>query len=298
MAGQWELLEAFVNVARAGSFTAAAKMAAVSQPTLSRAIAELEERLGVQLFVRHSRGLELTDRGAELLAGAREVEDRVQDVLRRATGLREKPSGIVRVSAGEPIGVAVLCPAFAELRTTYPDVALELVVDNGPSNLSRREADIAVRMFRPTQLDLVAKRLGAVELAPFASREYVALRGTPRSLADLGNHTFIGLDRDPSWVRTLARLGLDNAAFAFRTDHIMAHIEAVRAGVGIGVLHVLMGLSDPGLVRMDVPLPFEPLECWLVVHQDVRGNPAVRVVYEALERQLDAYLTGAYCPGR
>ena len=145
----WTLIEAFVRVAEEGSLTRAAKALRVSQPTLSRHIQALEEQLGVPLFVRHARGLSATERGLELLASAREVDEGVQQFLRRATGLRVEPEGSVRVSAAEPIAVHVLCPAFARLRTAHPKIALEIVVDNSIANLSRREADIAVRMVRP-----------------------------------------------------------------------------------------------------------------------------------------------------
>jgi DNA-binding transcriptional LysR family regulator len=286
----WSLIEAFVRVADAGSLTHAARQLHVSQPTLSRQIQTLEEQLGVGLFVRHARGLRLSERGADLLAAAREVDDKVQTFLRRATGLREEPEGSVRISAAEPVAIHVLMPALAQLRAEHPRVSLELVADNSASNLSRREADVAVRMFRPTQPDLVAKRLGRVELGLYASRAYLKRHGEPRDVHDVEGHTLIGFDRDAGWHATIQALGLTPELFTLRTDSIAAQTEAVRAGVGIGALHANLARRDPELVRLLVEVPIEPLEVWLVVHQDVRANAAVRAALAALERVLRDYL--------
>jgi DNA-binding transcriptional LysR family regulator len=286
----WSLIEAFVRVADAGSLTHAARQLRVSQPTLSRQIQALEEQLGVGLFVRHARGLRLSERGADLLAAAREVDNDVQTFLRRAMGLREEPEGSVRISAAEPVAIHVLMPALAQLRAEHPRVSLELVADNSASNLSRREADVAVRMFRPTQPDLVAKRLGRVELGLYASRAYIERNGIPRGVHDVEGHTLIGFDRDASWHATILALGLTPELFTVRTDSIAAQTEAVRAGVGIGALHANLARRDPQLVRVLDEVPIEPLEVWLVVHQDVRANAAVRAALAALERVLRDYL--------
>lgn len=286
---EWQHIEAFVRVADAGSLTGAARDMGVSQPTLSRHVQELEEQLGVPLFVRHTRGLSLTDRGVELLGAAREVRNRVDMFVRQATGLRSDPTGSVRVSVAEPIGVFVLGPHFAQLRRAHPRIALEIVVDNASSNLSRREADIAIRMYRPRQPDLVAKRVGVLPLGLFASEQYAQTCGIPQALSDIDRHTLIGFDRDQFWHEAIARMGLNPAQFTFRTDSMAAQTEAIRHGVGIGVLHIALARRIGGLVQVMADLPLEPLEVWLVVHQDVRHNPAVRVVLDALAPALQKY---------
>jgi DNA-binding transcriptional LysR family regulator len=293
MAGpDWKLLETFVRVAETGSLTAAARALGTSQPTASRAIAALEEELGASLFVRHSRGLGLTERGAELFAEAKRLDDGVQALFRHAAGLRELPAGTVRLSVNEPLGVHVLPPCFAALRRDYPDITLEVVIDNAVSNLSRREADVAVRMFRPEQLDLVARKVGSVLVGLFASKQYVKRHGVPASLADAKRHTLIGSDRDPSWARGIAKLGLSPADFAFRTDNLLAQIQAIVAGVGIGGTQVGIARKLPELVRVLPELAFEPLETWVVMHQDLRGSPAVRVVFEAVSELLVKHTRG------
>lgn len=289
----WKLLETFVRVAEAGSLTAAAEALGSSQPTASRNVRALEEAVGARLFVRHSRGLTLSDRGAELFASARELDAGVQALFRRAAGLRENPKGTVRVTVNEPLGVHVLPPCFAKLRVDFPEISIEVVIDNRVANLSRREADVAVRMFRPEQLDLVAKKVGVIEIGFFASRSYVDRCGVPASPADAGRHTLIGLDRDPSFPRLAASIGLRPEQFAFRTDSILAQIEAIASGVGIGGMQVPMARKFPGLVRVLADVRIDPLETWIVMHQDLRGDAAVRAVYDALAQALKAYGDGA-----
>ncbi|MBW2732217.1 MAG: LysR family transcriptional regulator [Deltaproteobacteria bacterium] len=285
----WSHIETFVRVAEAGSLSAAAKDLQQSQPTLSRQIQAFESSLGVQLFVRHARGLKLTERGAELLQQAQGLDHDVQVFLRRASGMRQEPQGNVRISAAEPIAVFALPPALAQLRSAYPKIGLELVVDNGTANLSRREADIAVRMFRPTQLDLVAKQIGSVEMGLYASRDYLARHGDLKHIEDISHHTLIGFDKDNLWDDALQRMRLRPEHFAVRTDSLLAQVQYTREGVGLGALHVPLATRDPGLVRVLPELPLGALELWLVVHSDVRTNPAVRVVLAALEEQLRVY---------
>jgi DNA-binding transcriptional LysR family regulator len=281
-----------VRVAETGSLTAAAVLLGTSQPTASRNVRALEDTLGTRLFVRHSRGLSLSDRGAELFESAKALDEGVQSLFRRGAGLGELPKGTVRVSVNEPIGVHVLPDCFATLRREFPGISIELVIDNRVANLSRREADIAVRMFRPEQLDLVARRFDSIELGFFASRDYVARCGLPSGVGDLSGHTLVGADRDPSFPRAVAALGLRPEQFAFRTDSILAQIEAIVRGVGIGGTHVGIAARFPNLVHVLPTIRMEPLEVWVAMHQDLRGDPAVRRVFDALSAALEAYCRG------
>lgn len=286
----WEHLATFVAVARAGSLTGGARDLGISQPTAGRHIGALEQALGTSLFVRHARGLALTDDGAALFEGADDVARRLEAVLRGPGGASGEVAGSVRISAAEPVGGHAIAPALIALGEAHPRLHIQLVIDNSPADLSRREADVAVRMFRPTQLDLVARRIGEVELGMFASKRYLERRGMPRGLEDLEGHRIIGHDRDAYWHRAIAELGLPASAFAYRTDSILAQIQAVRDGVGIGGLHLALAARDPDLVRVLSELPLQPLEMWLVMHRDLRGNPAVRTVYDQLATTLGEYL--------
>jgi DNA-binding transcriptional LysR family regulator len=278
----WKWLETFVRAAEKGSLSAAAATLGTSQPTASRNLRCLEEQLGARLFVRHSRGLELTERGLELFAAARSLDEGVQAVFRKAAGLREEPAGTVRISVSEPMGVYVLPPCFAKLREDFPKLALELVIDNAVANLSRRDADIAVRMFRPEQLALVARRVGAVRLGLFATRGYLRRTGVPRSVDDMREHTLVGSDRDLGWARAITAVGLSPADFKFRTDSLVAQVAAILHGVGIGGMHARIAARHPTLVRVLPDLALEPVDAWLVMHEDLRNSPAVRTVFDAL----------------
>jgi len=290
MAGpDWRLLETFVRVAEKGSLSAGAVELGMSQPTASRNIRALEEDLGARLFVRHARGLALTDRGAELFAVARGLDDGIQKAFRTAAGLREVPKGTVRISVNESLGVYALPKCFAQLRQDCPEIMLKVVIDNAVADLSRRDADIAVRMFRPEQLALVTRRVGSVDFGLFASCSYLDHCGIPSKPNELGKHTLIGSDRDLAWLRPLAELGLSPKDFAFRTDSFVAQTEAIRSGVGIGATHRRIAACDPTLVRVLPQLSIAPVEIWLVMHEDLRGSIAVRTVFDALALFLRQY---------
>ncbi|MGM0557691.1 MAG: LysR family transcriptional regulator [Myxococcota bacterium] len=280
----WDLIEIFLVVAETGSFTAAAAELGISQPTVSRQVKALEDELDVNLFARHARGFELTDRGAALLDSARAVQQGVQTFLRRAAGVDGSPGGTVRVSAAEPVAIYLLMPFIARLQEEHSDLDVELVVENREANLLRLEADVAIRMFRPTQLDLVAQRVADLPLGFFASRDYLDRHGIPLSVDDLEDHRIIGYDRDAEPYRGLAELGieLERSDFRLRTDSLVAQYEAVRHGVGIGGgQHAIFGSMDQVeqvLPQIDLP----PLPVWLAVHQDLRHSPPVRLVVDRL----------------
>ncbi|MDH5670676.1 MAG: LysR family transcriptional regulator [Myxococcales bacterium] len=299
----WEHLQTFVAVARTGSLTAAAEQLGISQPTAGRHMRALEEALGVALFVRHSRGLELTEAGAALATDGAEIESRMHAAFRRGAGQPADLSATVRISAAEPIGVHAIAPTLAKLRDELPEVTLELAIDNSPANLSRRDADLAIRMFRPSQLDLVATRVGEVELGLFASQDYLKRHGAPGGVDALieggGGHTFIGMDRDPAWHRFIAELGIAAERFAYRSDNILAQMQAVRDGIGIGVMHAPLAARSKDLRWVLPELPIPPLEIWLVMHRELRGHAAVSAVRERLLDALKRYVATpgpkAYC---
>lgn len=277
---EWELIRTFLAVAERGSVSAAARSLGASQPTLSRQIRELERQTQLQLFERSPQGLALTDQGAALLDAASKMGEAAERFSRLAGGLSEALDGDVRISANELVGYYLLPPLIAAFRDRHPCVSVELVISNRASSLSKREADIALRMFRPTQPDLVATRLPDRELGFFAHGDYLTRQGTPESLQALAGHTLIGFDEEHTFVETAARLGLElgRADFPLRTDHMLVHIALMRAGAGIGATHVGIAAHHPELVRVlpDAPLP--PLEFWCVCHRDLRLNPRVRTL--------------------
>jgi len=284
----WNLLRSFVAVAEDGSLSAAARRLGLSQPTLGRHVAQLEQEVGASLFARHARGLALTRRGTALFESARTVREGVDDFARRAAGLDTGLEGTVRISASEVVSTWVLPRILVEARRRWPRIDLELVADNAPANLLRRDADVAVRMFRPTQQELVARKVADAAMGLFASPGYVEAFGCPAGPADMAPHTFIGMDRDDTDLRMLRQLGipLRRDDFQVRTDCQSLHVEAARAGLGIAGLHRAVARAAGGLVPVMRGVPLPALPIWLVAHADVRRSARVRAVFDLLGEQL------------
>jgi DNA-binding transcriptional LysR family regulator len=286
---RWDWLETFLSAAEERSFTGAAKALGMSQPTVSRQVQQLEQSLGATLFVRHARGLALTDRGTELLDAAKDLDEHVRQVLIRAAGLRQHPEGVVRISASEPMGVQVLAPCYAELCVRYPRIRLELLIENRMSNLSRREADIAVRMQRPAQADLIARRVGELPVGIYGHQAYLKEHGTPSSVDELTTHRLIGFDQQRYWLKQIGSLGLKPSDFCFRTDNVLAQQEAIVHRVGLGVMQQRMAANHPELHMVLPEIHLEPVPLWLVAHQELRSSVAVRAVFDALIDRLHAW---------
>jgi DNA-binding transcriptional LysR family regulator len=287
----WGLYRSFLGALRRGSLSAAARELGLTQPTLGRHIAELEEALGVPLFVRSQAGLTPTDAALVLKPHVEAMAASAAALLRVSSGAVDEPKGSVRVTASEFIGVEVLPPILTAFREAHPKIALELSLSNVNQDLLRRDADIAVRMARPTQAALVARRLGDVTVGLFAHRAYLERHGTPKSVAELANHTLIGFDADANALRAYRQTGLPvtREIFALRSDSEHAQLAALRSGFGIGGCQTAVAARTPGLVAV-LPRDFRvPLEMWLVVHEDIRGLRRVRLLYDHLAAALSAY---------
>ena len=284
----WDLIRSFQAVAETGSLSAAARQLSLTQPTVGRHIDLLEAELKMPLFRRGREGMKLTSKGEDLIGAAQKVGETATTFERLAAGLDEDISGTIRVSANEIFGVMILPERFSTFIEQNPGIDVELVVSNDASNLLQRDADIAVRMFRPTQNDLVARKITDLSLGLYAHLDYFVKREVPNTLADLHDHIFIGFDRDTSLIGVADRLGkkFTPGDFKFRTDNILAHIEAIRAGLGIGVTH--QGLAerwdDIQRVLPNVELP--SLELWIACHGDVRYNKRIRLMMDFLAESL------------
>ncbi len=286
----WDHIRTFHAVAQHGSLLAAARHLGLTQPTAGRHIDLLEDRLGFPLFTRGREGMRLTAKGADLVATAAEMLGSATQFDRVATGLEDRIAGPVRLTANEVFGALLLPGLLAGFMAEHPDIEIEVEVSNSASNLLARDADIAIRMFRPTQNDLIARKLQDLPMGLYAHEAYVARHGTPETLQDLRQHVLVGQDRNPSLIEALdaAGLPLSPADFAFRSDSIIASISAIRAGVGIGPLHDGMAAHWSGLVRVLPDLPIPPLEVWLACHADVRHSRRIRMVMDALADAMRA----------
>ncbi|MGD8940610.1 MAG: LysR family transcriptional regulator [Gammaproteobacteria bacterium] len=280
----WNLIHTFLTVARKGSLSAAARELGVSQPTLSRDIQALETATELNLFKRTTQGLQLTEAGQQLVDAATRMDQAADLFARQASGMSVELQGTVRISANEIIGIYLLPAAIAAFRDQHPGVQIEIVITNQASSLSKREADIALRMFQPSQPDLVARRLPDMELGFYAHRDYIQKRGEPRNFEEFKQHTIIGFDEDMEYIESAAQLGYqftrDN--FALRTDHMLMQINLARAGAGIIGTHVGLAEKWSELERILEWIKLPSLEFWIVCHSDVQYNTRIRSVMQFL----------------
>ncbi|KYZ78720.1 LysR family transcriptional regulator [Burkholderia pseudomallei] len=294
----WELYRSFLGVLREGSLSGAARALGLTQPTVGRHVAALEAALRVPLFTRSSSGLMPTDAALALRAHAEAMESTADALARAATSFGEDVRGVVRISASDVVGVEVLPPIVARLRQRHPALTVELALTNRVQDLLRREADIAVRMTRPGQTQLIARHIGGIELGLHAHRDYLARRGTPRDAGELVRHALIGHDRPTAFIRQIAKSfpGFDRGAFALRTDSDLAQLALIRCGAGIGACQAALAKRDPALVRV-LPKAFAGrLDMWVTMHEDLRGSPRCRAAFDALAEGLDAYVDEQRAP--
>ena len=288
----WTLYRTFLAVLRDGSLSAAARTLGLTQPTVGRQVEALEQALGLALFTRSLHGLAPTEAALELRPHAEALEASSDALLRAASGRGQDWRGTVRVTASEIIGGEVLPAIIGKLQDAHPGLVIELVLSNRVEDLLRRDADIAVRMVRPTQGPLVARHIGQVRLGLFAHRDYLRRHGTPKKLDDLSGHRMIGYDRETAFTRDVRARGvpLNRDMFTLRTDNDLAALAAMRAACGIGVCQLPLAARKPALVHV-LPEAFKfPLDIWIAMHGDLRGNRRCRLVFDALAAGLSDYL--------
>lgn len=283
----WDLFRTFAAVLREGSLSGAARVLGMTQPSVSRHIDALETAVGGKLFVRTQRGLSPTDRGLALRPHAESLVATSAALLRAASGA-EEVSGTVRITASEVVGAEHLPPILADLRRAHPGLSIELVLSNAVSDLLQRQADIAVRMVEPAQRALVARKVGAVTVGFHAHRDYLAARGTPRTMDELLAHDLIGMDTETPAIRAVLQRfpGLTRDAFTLRVDSDLAQLAAIRAGYGIGFCQVQIARSEPDLVRVAPDLFSLEFPLWVAMHEDLRGGARYRAVFDALAQGL------------
>lgn len=266
----WDDLRVFVALARAGSLSAAARELRVSHATVGRRLAALEEVLGRTLFERRADGYLLTAEGAGVLELAADMEERALGILRRA-GQEAGLTGTVRLTAPEPLAERFLIPRLAALHRRHPGIALEVVSDPRSLSLARREADLAVRLARPREGELVTRRLASLAYGVYAAPDgdTSAWVGLDDSLAHLP---------EAQWLARHAA----GARIALRANTLTGQLAAVRAGFGKALLPRGFADEEHGLIALPSPAPPPVREAWLVVHPDLKDVPRVRAVIDAV----------------
>ncbi|MEX0369304.1 MAG: LysR family transcriptional regulator [Tateyamaria sp.] len=288
MQPDWSQIQSFAAVAEHGSLSSAARAKNSSQPTLSRHIAQLEATLGVRLFDRSSGGMVLTEDGADLLTHASTMADAAARFDTARDGHGAQIAGTVRLTASHVVANFILPPVLCDLHRTYPGIEIEVVASDTTENLLRREADIALRMYRPTQNDVIARHITDLPLGAYATPDYLERHGCPETLEDFRHHVMIGYDRSSLIIDGFAQRGfhVGRDFFAFRSDDQVLCWHMVVAGYGIGFGQRRIGDADPRVVCIADENKVGKMPLWLTAHPDLRRIPRVRRVYDWLARAL------------
>lgn len=289
----WALWRSFAAVVSEGSLSAAARTLGLSQPTLGRHIEALEQTLGVPLFERSLSGLKPNEAALRLFEPVAAARTALAEAMMRAEGAQPDPAGVVRITASTVMANYLLPEILRELRARHPAIALEIVPSDAAENLLLREADIAIRMFRPTQLELVSRRIGEIEVTAAAHERYLARHGTPETVEELAGHTLIGFDRSELILRAAREMGLAlrREDFALRTDSQTHMWELVKAGLGIGFAQKGLVETTPGLRALlpDMRIPAMPV--WLTAHRELFTSHRIRAIYDGLAEGLAKHMT-------
>ncbi len=289
----WDLYRSFLAVLESGSLSGAARSLAIAQPTVGRHIETLEQALnGTTLFTRSPGGLRPTEAALALAPHAQAMAAAAEALVRTASGEATGVRGVIRVTASDIVGAEILPAILTDFRERYPEVSIELVLSNRQEDLLRRDADIAVRMARPIQNALTARRVGAVRIGLYAHRSYLQKHGVPRSMADLAGHTLIGYDRIQPPRDALDQIDVDvtRVLFALRSDSDLAQLAAMRAGFGICACQPAIAKRDPNLVPI-LPEAFGfHIEAWVVMHEDLKSSRRMRLMFDHLVEGMKAYV--------
>lgn len=284
----WNQLKAFLETAETGSLSAAARKLGLTQPTLSRQVAAIEQVMGVTLFERVGKSMALTPTGLDLLEHARAMGAAAEALSLAATGSSQAVRGVVSVSATDVVASVLLPPLVKKLHDQEPGITIDVIPSNALSDLLRREADIAIRHVKPEQPDLIAKLVREATAHFYASESWVNAHGHPRSAEDAARLSFVGSDRSGQYLGYLRMHGLplSEANFSCYADHSVAHWALVRQGMGIGAMMEEIALATPGMVRVLDDLPPIRFPVWLVTHRELRTSKRIRMVFDALAQGL------------
>jgi len=294
----WALWRSFAGVVEHGSLSGAARALGLSQPTIGRHIETLEADLGLPLFERSLTGLKPNATALRLYEPVRHARQHLADASILAEGAQQVEAGTVRITASAMISSYVLPNILADIRALHPLIALESIPSDSSENLLMREADIAVRMFRPTQLELVTRHLGDITIVPVAHERYLARRGRPTNLTELWTHDLIGFDRSDAMIQHARQLGhgVSRDQFVIRSDD-HAHLwELLKAGLGIGFGQANLVPITPGLVALPIDMNIPPLPIWLTTHRELFTSTRIRAIYDALASGLAGYINGPTTP--
>jgi DNA-binding transcriptional LysR family regulator len=289
----WNRARAFLVTAEEGSLSAAARALEMTQPTLGRQVSALEEELGVSLFERVGRGLNLTPSGLDLLEHVQAMGQAATRLSLVANGHSQEIAGKVCISASEIHAVYLLPSIVNKLRKEQPGIIIEIVSSNNPSDLLRREADIAIRSFRPTEAELISKKITDVEAPLFAAKTYLNKLGIPKTIDDLKNAEFVTIGDVDTFMKGLKQFGVEltEKNFSVQTGSHIVHWELVKQGLGIGIVPMDIGDAEPLVERVLPDLKLMSFPIWLTSHRELRTNKRIRLVFDFLAEELTCGVT-------
>jgi DNA-binding transcriptional LysR family regulator len=285
----WNDLKYFLAVARNGSTLAAARSLRLSQSTVHRRILELERQLGEQIVTRHPTGYQLTELGEKLRSYAERIEQSVLDFERQASAWGKDVRGTVRVTCPEEVGSRLLASGLIDkFNKRYRNLRVEFILSDKNLDLSKGQADVAIRGVRPTDNALIGRKLADSAWAVYASRSYVNRHGGIRRPEDIDHHSIVLFDgkmRDHSSARWLQSVA-PNARIAARATNMLAMQLAVKSGAGLAPMPVLVGEKDKALVRVLGPVQDITTPFFLLMHGDMRRTPRVRAFFDFIIAEL------------
>ena len=292
----WNHVRTFLAIAQEGSFSAAGRRLGLTQPSVGRQVAALEESLGVVLFERNRRGTSLTPNGVELVDHARRMRAAADDLELVATGQSTALEGPVRLTASEAVAAFLLPPIVEETRRLYPGISVEIIATHQTTDLHNREADIAIRNTRPSHPQLVSRRLPDLRTRLYATPEY--LGGYGRTPEQLGRATFLGFARDEVLIRDLKRFGLSltQANFPVISHSHLVQWELAKRGQGVGLMLEVVGDEEPAVRRALSNDAVFLAPTYLVCHRELRTTRRLRAVFDLLAQWLGGEASQA--PGR
>ena len=284
----WDKLRIFHTVARAGSFTEAARKLGLSQSSVSRQVRAVEDRFNVSLFNRHARGRMLTYEGERLFETAEAMADRLAGTEQMLLEAKGQPRGRLRITTMASFGAYWLTPRLRAFIEAYPEMDLELILDDNDLDLSRREADVAIRFHGSRQSELIQRPLVVVHHHIYASPDYLARKGEPETAADLDRHDLIVYGpetpdalRDINWTLTIGAEARPRRP-VMMINSTYAVLQAIRSGLGIAALPDYLAEGDDRLVRILTDIDCPAFESFFVYPQELRGSKRVRLFREFL----------------
>lgn len=287
----WDHLQSFLAIARHGSLSAAARAMRVSQTTMGRRLDTLHAQVGARLVQKTPDGFLMTPAGERVFANVERMEAEALLVERAISGEDERIAGEVRITTVETFGARIITPVLHKLSTLQPEIHIELITDNRSLSLSRREADIAIRLAEFEQHEVVVRHIANMAFGVYASREYLDRFGRPDFGVGAEGHTVVTLQDDLALLpeaRRMAELA-PRAAVAMRSNSRDVHLQAVRQGCGIAMLPCYLGLREDGLVELPAPGNRVVRGIWLGVLRDTRHVPRIRIVLDLLTREIRAW---------